>query len=108
MSLPPGKYPEQLLHPKLQNPIPLPFQPFHPLIIPIIQILGRQPIILLIDIKRLPPLNSLQPQLFIFIQHLHFAVVALVAESCRGGKEEGAGDHGGDEGEAEEEEGVAG
>ena len=34
------------------------------------------------------------------------SVVALVAERGRGGQEEGGGDHEGDEGEAEEEEGV--
>ncbi len=52
--------------PTSQNPIPLPLQSLYPFVIPIIQVLRRQPIILLIYIKRLPPFDPLQPQLLIF------------------------------------------
>lgn len=94
--------------PASQNPIPLPPQPLHPLILPIIQILRRKPIILLIDIPRFPPLHPLNPQLLIPAQGFDFAVVPLVAEGGGRGQEEGARDDGGDEGEAEEEERVSG
>lgn len=102
---PPPNFPKTL---PSQNPIPLPLQPLHPLILPIIQILRRQPIILLINIPRLPPLHPFNPQLFIPAQRFGFSIVPLVAEGGGRGEEEGSGDDGGDEGEAEEEERVPG
>lgn len=47
--------------PSFQYPIMLPLQPLHPLILPIIQILGRQTVILLVDIPPTPRLPLLAP-----------------------------------------------
>lgn len=87
----------------------LALQPLHPLILPIIQILGRQTVILLVDIPTPPRLAlfASESQFFGFGQLLDFPVVTLVAQGGGGGEEKGAGHHGEDEGEAEEQEGVA-
>jgi hypothetical protein len=90
----------------LKHPIRLPRQPLHPLILPIIQILRRKLIILLLHIYL--PLLPPNPQLLVFGQLLDFPVVTFVAERCCGREEEGAENHGGDEGQAEEGEGVFG
>lgn len=66
--------------------------------------LSSQPVILLIDVH-LPAILS-NPQLLLLAHLPNFPVVPLVAQGCSGGEKEGAGDHGGDEGKAEEGEGV--
>lgn len=87
----------------------LAFQPLHPLVLPIIQILGRQPVILLVDIPAPPrlPLLALETQFLGLTQLLDFPVVPLVAQGSGGREEEGAGNHGEDKGEAEQQERVA-
>lgn len=62
--------------------------------------LSSQPVILLIHID-LPPILA-NPQLLLLGQLPDFPIVSLVPDCGGGGEEEGAGDHGEDEGEAEE------
>lgn len=101
-----------------------PIKPLHSLVLPTIQILythslflfirsiqplpgrtanlGSQAIILLINIH-LPPILSYTQ--FFFLRDLaHSPIVTLVTDGSRGSQKEGTGDHGADEGEAEEEE----
>ena len=119
----------------LQHTIVLTRQPLNPLLLPVIQILSRKfltrhTIISTHSIQCTPPkqhrsfspdtthvvlLFHIDPALiFAYAQFLvlghrfHFAVVALVAQRCGGCEEEAAEQHGADEGQAEEREGVFG
>lgn len=68
--------------------------------------LGSQTIKLFINIH-LPPVLS-NPQLFLFGQLPHFTIVPLVPERRSRSQKEGAGEHAGEEGKAEEHKRVVG
>lgn len=55
-----------------------------------------------------PPLVLANAQLLVLCQLSHLAVMAFVAQGGGGREEEGAEQHGGDEGQAEEREGMSG
>ena len=82
----------------------LALQPFDPLVLPGIQILGRKPVILLLHVH--PPPFLSDPQLLLLAHLPDLPVMFLVPQGSGGGEEKRACQDGCDEGEAEEEEGV--